>query len=269
MSITKPSGIPEITIVVPVYRNAESLHELYRRLRSVLDNLHPSYEMLFVNDACPTSLAVLQELARLDPQVAVLALERNVGQHRAVLAGLAHARGKWLVVLDADLQDPPEAIPDLLTKLKDGPAAVFAGRRGRYESTLRLLGSRLFKRLLHLVCGVPTDAGLFVAMNRQMVERLLPFGLSSPSVVAMIGCIGLPLTSIPVVRVRRPSGRSAYSFWKRFKTGCLTILWVLSWKWRPNRTVSRSYSREAPVRAFIGARFALTTKNASGTGSEK
>lgn len=224
---------PEISIVVPVYRNAETLDELYRRLRHVLEDRRLSYEILFVDDACPGgSLAVLEELARRDPQVAVLALERNVGQHRAVLAGLAHARGKWVAVMDGDLQDPPEAIPALLARGQAGFAAVFAGRRGRYESPFRLLTSRLFKGLLYLLCGVPADAGLFVVMNRQMVERLLAFGARQPFVVAMIGCSGLPLTSIPVARAQRPSGSSTYSFWGRSKTGFLAIAWVLSRKLR-------------------------------------
>jgi len=250
------SQVPEVGIVVPVYRNAETLQELYRRLRHVLETEQLSYEMIFVDDACPAgSLDVLEELAQGDPRVAVLALERNVGQHRAILAGLSHAWGKCVVVMDADLQDPPEAIPDLLSKMQRGYAAVFAGRRGRYESFSRLLTSRLFKGLLHLLCGVPADAGLFVAMNRQMVERLLAFDEPRPFVVAMIGCTGLPLASIPVLRSQRPSGHSTYSFWKRFMTGCLAISWVLTWKWRRNRQVAKQHVSQAPVRAYIGARF--------------
>lgn len=248
---------PEISVIIPVYRNKETLHELYRRLHHVLVTRALSYEMLFVDDACPeNSVAVLEELAQGDPRVAVVALEQNVGQHRAVLAGLSHARGKWAVIMDADLQDPPEAIPDLLDKLQEGRAAVFAGRRGQYESRFRLITSRLFKGLLHLLVGVPTDAGLFVAMNRQMVERLLQFGKLSPSVTAMMGCTGLALASIPVVRAQRPVGGSAYSFGGRVKAGLAAIAWVLSWKWRPPRPVSGGSAGEVPVRAYIGARFA-------------
>jgi glycosyltransferase involved in cell wall biosynthesis len=240
---------------VPVYRNAETLPELNHRLRSVLEDERLSYEILFVDDACPAgSLPVLEELARGDPRVAVLALERNVGQHRAVMAGLAHARGRWTVVMDADLQDPPEAIPALLAAGR-GVAAVFGGRRGRYESPFRLLTSRLFKGLLHLICGVPADAGIFVTLNRVMVERLLAMNGPAPFVVAMIGCTGLPMTSVPVVRDPRPSGESAYSTWGRLKSAWRGVAWALSWKLRalqraPNGVV------QPPVRAYIGARFA-------------
>ncbi|MEW6231237.1 MAG: glycosyltransferase family 2 protein [Chloroflexota bacterium] len=248
--------VPEVGIVVPVYRNAETLQELCCRLRHVLESQQLPFEIIFVDDACPAgSLAILEQLALGDPRVAALALERNVGQHRAVLAGLSLVQGKWVVVMDADLQDPPEAIPDLLTKMQGGYAAVFAGRCGRYESFFRLLTSRLFKGLLHLLCGVPADAGLFVAMNRQMVERLLAFDEPRPFVVAMIGCTGLPLASIPVLRSQRLSGHSAYTLWKRFMTGCLAISWVLTWKWRRNRQVAKQHVSQAPVRAYIGARF--------------
>lgn len=166
--------IPEVSIVLPVYRNKDILYQLYRQLYAVLENLRLRYEIIFVEDACPEgSLEVLNELANMDPSVAILIMKKNVGQQRAVLSGLKYARGNMVVVMDADLQDPPEAIPLLLTKLQEGYAAVFAGRRGRYESALRLLTSRIFKWLLHLLVKVPSDAGIFVALNWEMVEKLV------------------------------------------------------------------------------------------------
>lgn len=267
-SFATASQDPEISVVIPVYCNAEMLHELYGRLRHVLAAQRLPYEMIFVDDAGPDgSLAVLRELAQGDPRVAVLALEQNVGQHRAVLTGLAQARGQWVVVMDADLQDPPEAIPHLLTKMQEGFAAVFAGRRGRYESAFRLLTSRLFKRLLHLLCGVPADAGLFVAMNRQMVKRLLAFNVAQPFVTAMMGCTGLPLASTPVLRSQRRRGRSTYSFWKRLKTGSLAIAWVLSQKWRADSQTTRGYLDEAPMKGHIGECFASTTDGSTEEGA--
>lgn len=254
---TVSSQDPEISIVVPVYRNADMLKELYRRLHYVLESLSLPCEILFVDDACPAdSLAILKALSQGDSRVAVLALERNIGQQRAILMGLNHARGRYLVVMDADLQDPPEAISDLLAKLQEGFAAVFAGRRGRYESPARLLTSRIFKHLLHLMCGVPADAGMFVAMNRQMVERLLAYREPRPFVLAMIGCTGLPLASIPVVRSQRARGRSGYSLWGRLKTALLALALVPFWKWRPRPLSAGNWVDQAAVRAYIGARFA-------------
>lgn len=255
------SQVPEVSVVVPVYRNAETLHELYHRLRHVLETRLLSFEIIFVDDACPAgSLAVLEELALGNCRVTVIALEQNVGQHRAVLVGLAHTRGKWTVVMDADLQDQPEFIPDLLHKAREGVGAVFAGRRGRYESSFRLFTSCLFKGLLHLMCGVPADAGLFVALNRPMVERVLALDGPHPSVVAMIGCTGLPMASIPVVRDQRASGQSAYSFWRRLRSAWRAVVWVLSCKWHPVRWIVRRDISEPLVKAYIGTRFSLQTK---------
>jgi len=247
----------ELTVVLPVFRNRESLKELYERLLHVMEPNRIEYEILFVDDASPDhSLDVLKKLTETDSRVAVLELERNVGQQQAVMAGLSQARGKYVVVMDADLQDPPEAIPDLLSELRQGLAAVFAGRRGRYESSLRLFTSRRFKRLLHDLCGLPQDAGLFVAMNREMVERLLAFDDPRPFVVAMIGCTGLPTLSVPVERSERSIGTSSYSFWKRLKVGCLAISRVPLWKRRQGLKSHGRRIHDAKVKAYIGHRFA-------------
>ncbi len=224
---------PRVSVVVPVYRNAATLDELYERLLPALGAAGP-FELVFVDDACSGgSQPALGRLAARDARVRVIRLERNVGQHRAILAGLEQVRGAWTVVMDADLQDPPEAVPQLLERASRGDvAAVFAGRRGRYESVPRLVTSRLFKRLLHLLCGVPADAGLFVALDRSLVNRLLAMNGSEPFVVAMIGCTGLPMASIPVARARRPGGRSAYTVPARTRSAWRAVVWVVSWKTR-------------------------------------
>ena len=245
---------PLLSIVMPVYRNAATLRELHSRLSRAMRTQRLDYELIFVNDACPeNSLAVLIELAQSDPQTAVVALERNVGQQRAVMAGLRLARGASVVVMDADLQDPPEAIPGLLRELQSGYAAVFAGRRGAYESPFRLLTSRVFKRMQSWLSGVPPDAGLFVVMRRDMVERLLAFDAPRPFLVPMIGCTGLPLASTPVLRAARPSGVSAYSTWKRLKIACLSLGWTVVWRLRAGRGTPRAGG--ALVKTYFGTRF--------------
>jgi glycosyltransferase involved in cell wall biosynthesis len=204
------------------------LPELHRRLGHVLDATGLPAEMVFVDDACPEgSAASLSALAAADPRVRVVSLERNAGQQRAVLAGLARARGGVVITMDADLQDPPEAIPRLLALLEGGVAAAFAGRRGRYESRGRLLTSRLFKRTMARLCGVPSDAGLFVAMRRPLVDCLLAAGAGRPHLVAMIGCAGLPLASTPVERTPRPSGHSSYTSLRRLRSATDAFWWAL------------------------------------------
>ncbi len=185
----------------------------------VFERLDCSWELIFVNDACPAGSHVpLQELARQFPEVAVIEMSRNRGQHIAALVGLAHARGEFTVILDADLQDPPEAIPALLAAFDEATDVVFAGRRGRYESLLKLATSRVFKWTLHFVCGVPRDAGMFVALRWRAVQALLRMPTRRPWLVAMIGCAGLKARSIPVTRSVRQVGSSAYSPLGRLRT---------------------------------------------------
>src|SRR5688500_9935701 len=115
-----------VSIVVPVYRNVDTLLELYERVTRAMEACGHEYEILFVDDACPAgSHARLRDLARRDARVAALLLERNGGQNRAVMAGLAFARGEIVVVLDADLQDPPEAIGRLVGGLYRDVSATF------------------------------------------------------------------------------------------------------------------------------------------------
>jgi glycosyltransferase involved in cell wall biosynthesis len=224
---------PEISIVLPIYKNRLVLRELCSRLCTTLAASERSFEIICVNDACPEgSLKVLMEIACQDDRVVVLALEQNVGQHRALLAGMARSRAAIVILMDADLQDRPEAIPTLIEKLDEGYGAVYAGRRGCYQSKARLFSSRLFKGLVAILTGMPSDAGLFVALSRQAVQRVLDFDDEErPYLTAMIACVGLPVTSVPVLRAVRPAGVSAYSSWMRMKIGLHAVLQALRWRY--------------------------------------
>jgi dolichol-phosphate mannosyltransferase/undecaprenyl-phosphate 4-deoxy-4-formamido-L-arabinose transferase len=242
---------PEISVVLPVYRNRASLPELHQQLTAVLEAQARPYELLFVDDACPEdSLTVLRRLAGADERVAVLALARNVGQNQAILVGLAWARGQVAVLMDADLQDPPVAIPLLLDTLSAGAAAVFAGRRGQYESRGRLATSRLFKGLLHLLSlrRLPADAGLFVAMRREMVDHLLAHATPDPYVLGLMARSGLPLASVPVERA--PAPHSSYTPRMRARLAMRALATVLGPKPQEG-----AHPQSAPVTERIGARF--------------
>ena len=245
---------PSVSVVLPVYRNEAFLVELHRRLRDVFVALDLPYEILFVNDASPDgSLEVLKELAESDPNVAVLSLARNVGQHAAVLIGLEHALGERVVVLDADLQDPPEAIPNLLAKLEEGYAAVFAALEGPYEPFLRRVSSAAFKRIAHFLARIPATAGTFVVMEREVVDRITAIDVERPYFIGMIGLTGLPIASVPVVRVARPSGESAYSFLARIRFGVRSMMLVLALRWGRRRPPGRK--RTELVHETFGTRF--------------
>ena len=220
------SGVT-VAVVVPVFRNADTVSELHARLDAALAG--EAVRFVYVNDACPDgSAAALADLASHDPRVDVVSLPRNGGQHRAILAGLARADAEWTVVLDADLQDPPEAVPRLLARARAGGVeAVFGGRRGRYEPRLRLVTSRLFKYTVALLTGLPRDAGLFVVLHRRLVERLLALRGPEPFLTAMIACTKASTASVAVERAARPSGRSAYRSTDRLRAASRAVPWLL------------------------------------------
>jgi glycosyltransferase involved in cell wall biosynthesis len=218
-----------ISVVTPVYRNAATVEALHRRVVASLREWGEP-QLVFVDDACPAgSGELLDRLSRDHREVQVLHLSRNAGQHRAALAGLALSRGEWTVVMDADLQDPPEAIPGLLHAAQEGYDAIFAGRRGRYESAGKLLTSRLFKRAVAFTCNAPVDAGMFVALNRTAVDSLLAMDGPPPHLPAMIGRAGLRVTSVPVDRAPREQGHSAYTSRRRLLLAASALRWGL---WR-------------------------------------
>lgn len=214
-----------VSVVVPVFGNQATLPALAHRLAGTLHGRR--WRLRFVDDASPdASLAVVRGLASTQPHVRVTALGANVGQNRALLRGLLDEEGAaaW-VCLDADLQDPPEAVSLLLDRLSEGDVgAVFAGRRGEYEPGARLATGRLHRGVLARLTGLPPDAGAFVAMGpaaRDALVRLWP-----PSVVAGIGVAGVPVASVPVERSARPVGRSAWTSAARLRHSARTLAWA-------------------------------------------
>lgn len=227
---------PLLSVVVPVYRTAWALPELARRIAAAAREAGLRHELVLVNDASPDdALRVAAELRASDPAVRLVPLAENLGQHRAVLAGLAAARGDWVVVMDGDLQDPPEAIPRLLAEARRGYDAVFAARIGRYQAGHRMATSRLFKGLLARLCDLPRGAGMYFLASRRMVERLVRTDDSRPFVVAQVGLASLPISAVPVARVGRPAGASAYSSWGRLRAGTAAVAFALRERRRSRR----------------------------------
>ncbi len=226
-----PAERLDVSVVLPVFRNAPDLRPLHAEISAVLAGLDLTYELVFVDDASPDdSAGVLAALARSDPATVVVTLPRNAGQHRAVLEGIRRARGERVAVMDADGQDPPDALPLLLSHLDAGAHAVFAGRRGTYQSAGRHVTSRAFKSLLSLVARVPADAGMYLVMDGRMRQALLALPDPPPFVVALVGLTRLPVESVPVERRPRARGSSAYGALKRTSTGAGAIARVLAWR---------------------------------------
>ena len=218
-----------IAVVVPVYGNEATLRPLTKRLAAALAGR--DWRIRLVIDASPDdSAAVAAGLAGAEPRVSVTVLEVNVGQHGALAAGLAaeHDADAW-VCLDADLQDPPEAVPLLLDRLARGNVdAVFAGRRGRYESPLRRLTGTAHRRLAARLTGLPADAGAFLAMSRPVRDSVVAaVGSGAPSVVLAVGGAGRPVVSLPVARDRRPVGVSAWTGRARLRQSVRSLAWAV------------------------------------------
>lgn len=207
-----------VSVIVPVYGNSSTLRELAARIGRALTGC----ELVFVDDASPDDSA--EVLSTLEARV--VTHEHNRGQNAAVLTGFAAARGSTLVVLDADLQDPPEAIPELLRrKAESGAAVAFASRVGDYASGGRMFTSRLYKHVLSRLAGVPRGAGLFVALDRDVAMRVVAMA-PIPSIVAALGVLRVKTIAVPVARAKRDG--SAYSGFARLRLACRTLAWVLS-----------------------------------------
>ena len=211
-----------VAVVVPVFGNAATLEALRDRLAVALTDR--PWRLRLVVDACPHGSAAAAEVLA-GPRVAVTQLQVNGGQHAALVRGLREeAEAAAWVFLDADLQDPPEAVPGLLDAL--GPAAaVFAGRRGSYESPARLLTGALHRRVLSRLTGLPPDAGAFLALDARARAAVLRAG--APSVVAAIGASRLPVTSVPVLRSPRAEGQSAWTTGARVRQSTRTLAWTV------------------------------------------
>jgi dolichol-phosphate mannosyltransferase len=168
---------PDLSVVIPVFNEGAMLTVLYQRLAATLNRCveHGDWDVVFVNDGSTDRTGeVLSDLRRQDPRVKIVTLSRNFGQQMAVSAGIDFAAGDAVVLMDADLQDPPEVIPDLLDAWKKGVHVVYAVRQGRKEGLLKRMAFVTFYRVLQLFAGIsiPLDAGMFSLMDRRVVEVL-------------------------------------------------------------------------------------------------
>ena len=227
----RPAG--RVSVVLPVYRNRRQLPELYRRLTEVLTRLTAHHELVFVDDAgCDGSLEWLRECRRLDDRVTVVEMAENGGQHPAVVAGLARSTGDIVAVMDADLQDPPEALPDLVRVLGSRDAVVFAKRTTRHQTRVRHWTGLLFKRFLRLLAGsrVPTGTGMFFVASRSVVEAVGSLSANVRYVPLLLDQTGVSLTAVPVGKDWQPDVPSAYSAARRLRLALGAVRQAIEWR---------------------------------------
>lgn len=215
------AAMPDISVVVPVHNEEGNLLMLHQRLTAALQSLGRSYELLFVNDGSQDrSLVILRELAGQDPYVRYLDLSRNFGHQIAVTAGLDHCTGKAVVIIDADLQDPPELIPELYQRHREGFEVVYARRRQRKgEGFMKRWTARMFYRLLRRLTkiDIPLDTGDFRVIDRKVVEVLKQMPEQNKFLRGQISWAGFRQTSVDYDRDERHAGRTSYTYSKMLR----------------------------------------------------
>ncbi|MEB3828261.1 glycosyltransferase family 2 protein [Phormidium sp. CCY1219] len=208
------------SFVVPIYNEEQTIEELYRRLKAVIDRLDSAAEVIFVDDgSSDRSLLLLRHLRDRDRRICYLSFGRNFGHQIAVTAGLNFARGQVAIVLDADLQDPPELIPDLIAKWQQGYQVVYAQRRSRgQENWFKRCSAYLFYRLLRKLADVdiPSDTGDFCLLDRRCIDALDAMPERNRYIRGLRAWVGFQQTAIEFDRDPRFAGEVKYSFRKSF-----------------------------------------------------
>lgn len=228
-----------LSIVVPIFNEEENIPLLYERIRGVVDSLSCRYELILIDDgSVDDSLPLLMGLSERDPCVTFVSFTRNFGQYSAISAGLELARGDAVVVIDADLQDPPEAIPEMLERWEEGYDIVY-GRRLRRdkEPVTKKASSFLFNRLMHAIADVdfPVDTSDFRLMDSAMVRHLNGLQERERFLRAQVAWLGGRTTEVEYDREPRHAGKTNYTFARRLK---LSLVGIMSFSSTPLRIMS-------------------------------
>jgi dolichol-phosphate mannosyltransferase len=206
---------PLLSVIIPAYKEEANVAHVYERLRSVLDSLDLRWEVIFSVDPSPDETeGLILKLRERDPRVKMLRFSRRFGQPMATLAGLEAARGDATVVIDCDLQDPPELIPELVARWQEGFDVVYAQRRSRAgETLLKRLVAKLGYKVINRIAEVhiPPNTGDFRLMSRRVVDNVVALKESHGFLRGLVGLVGFPQTSVPYDRDPRTAGSSKYN----------------------------------------------------------
>lgn len=212
---------PVFTIIAPIYNENPTIPELYRRTCEVMDSTDESWELIMVDDGSSDgSTGVIRELAEKDRRVRPVIFARNFGHQLAVTAGLDYSRGQAVVIIDSDLQDPPEVILEMIAKWREGYEVVYAVRAEREgESWFKLFTASLFYRLIYRITDVdiPMDTGDFRLLDRKAVEVLKRMRERHRFLRGMSVWIGFRQVGVTYDRAARFAGETKYPFKKMFK----------------------------------------------------
>ena len=204
-----------ISVVSPIYKGEKMLDELVSRIETSVETFTKDYEIILVNDCSPDeSWRKIKEICAKDKKVKGLNLSRNFGQHYAITAGLTESAGEWVVVMDCDLQDRPEEIPNLYQKAQEGYDTVLAQRIERKDGKFKRLSSILFNATFAFLTDQDQDktVGNFGIYHRQVINAVLSMGDSVRWFPLMVKWVGFNIAYLPVEHAERAEGKSSYSF---------------------------------------------------------
>ncbi|HOC20232.1 MAG: glycosyltransferase family 2 protein [Chloroflexi bacterium] len=213
---------PRFSVVAPVFNEEALIEEFYQRVRNVMEGIGEPWELVLVNDGSrDRSPQLLDQLYAQDPEhVVVLHFSRNFGHQLAITAGSDYARGDAVTVIDSDLQDPPEVIPEFIAKWREGYEVVYGVRAEREgETWFKLFTADLFYRLIQALTDVviPMEAGDFRLLDRKVVEVMREMHEGHRFVRAMVSWVGFRQIGVPYRRLARKAGESKYPFRKMFR----------------------------------------------------
>lgn len=218
---------PVLSVVVPLLNEAEVIRQSYTSLCSELEKVGEPFELIFVDDgSTDDSLAILRQIATTDPRVRIVVLSRNFGHEMATSAGLHHATGKAAIVIDADLQDPPELIHEFVAKWKEGYQVVYGVRAKREgESLPKRLTAFLFYRIMRRLSDIPipADTGDFRLMDRRVLDVFREMKDDPRFFRGLIPWIGFRQIGVPFVRRPRAAGQSKYKPVRLFRLAYDTL----------------------------------------------
>ena len=226
------------SVVIPVFNEEENLELLHHRLSKVLQHSCEDYEIILVDDSSSdNSLQVMMRLRKSNSRVKVISFSRNFGHQMAITAGIDYSSGDAVIVMDADLQDPPEVVPQLIEKWREGYDTVYAIRESRKDPLLKraiaFVFYRLFKRMSEV--DMPVDAGDFRLMSRRVVDILRSMPERNRYLRGLASWVGFNRASISFARDERHRGEKKYTFWKSAR---LAIDGITSFSHFPLRLVT-------------------------------
>lgn len=206
--------VPDISVVVPVYGSDSTLVPLYKRVAAAISGIPASFELIFVDDCGPGNpWAIISKMAQNDPRVTGLKLSRNYGQHNAIMAGINLARGRWVVIMDCDLQDRPEEITRLWAKAQEGHDIVVGRRVKRQDRFFKRLSSKIFHEVIKYINNQKNDPAqaTFGIYSRRVIDKI-KLSSETPKIFPLLmQRTGFPVKSIDVEHCWRAKGKSSYT----------------------------------------------------------